>query len=412
MPSTFPVPSLSQGKLDTSIAAGSFSQVAHMGYDEDQPFTCLGWLQTAVLGQLKDLGGIDKNIVKEFDLRGRRLNTSMISAPASSSFTHVAHMGYNETEGFSSTGVDPSWTAALGQLEAPDTEKTPMPGGFDVGGAKLDESMITGPASNSFVHVAHMGYHESQGFTSTGVDPSWTDAFGRLEKSDADKPITTEEIDFSGGRLDKSAIAGPASDSFVHVAHVGYSENEGFTSTGVDASWMDALDHPEPRASATEDEETISQDIEVVEQPQQATTKAPENPKPLPPPSRRMHSTTGSTSSTSTPSRRTSHAPPTAPAPRSPRASHPMPRQVSHPPPPPRAPPRKPQARAPAPRPRPVLRAATAPPRPRPLPLVRVRPLPPPAPPRPLPPPLRLRPIPPPRLSPLRRPSLPPPRFT
>ncbi|KAJ6611192.1 hypothetical protein B0H10DRAFT_1651092, partial [Mycena sp. CBHHK59/15] len=63
-------------------------------------------------------------------------------------------------------------------------------------GGKIDKSMISGPASGSFVHVAHMGYDEDQGFTSTGVDPSWTAFLGQLENSGIDKKIIAQEMDF------------------------------------------------------------------------------------------------------------------------------------------------------------------------------------------------------------------------
>src|SRR5436853_5914754 len=40
-------------------------------------------------------------------------------------------------------------------------------------GGKIDKSMILGPKLGTFVHVAHMSYDADSGFTSTGVDPSW-----------------------------------------------------------------------------------------------------------------------------------------------------------------------------------------------------------------------------------------------
>jgi neural Wiskott-Aldrich syndrome protein len=41
-------------------------------------------------------------------------------------------------------------------------------------GGNIDKSMISRPQEDGFVHVAHMGYAPDSGFTSTGVDPSWT----------------------------------------------------------------------------------------------------------------------------------------------------------------------------------------------------------------------------------------------
>ncbi|KAJ7289734.1 hypothetical protein C8J57DRAFT_1430281 [Mycena rebaudengoi] len=63
-------------------------------------------------------------------------------------------------------------------------------------GGNIDNGMILGPATGSFVHVAHMGYDDDQGFTSTGVDPSWTAFLGQLKNSGIDKTIIAQEMDF------------------------------------------------------------------------------------------------------------------------------------------------------------------------------------------------------------------------
>ncbi|SJL09219.1 uncharacterized protein ARMOST_12595 [Armillaria ostoyae] len=63
-------------------------------------------------------------------------------------------------------------------------------------GGKIDKSMISGPTSGSFVHVARMGYDSESGFTSKGVDPSWTAFLGQLENSGIDKEMIAKEMDF------------------------------------------------------------------------------------------------------------------------------------------------------------------------------------------------------------------------
>ncbi|TRM59012.1 hypothetical protein BD626DRAFT_409712 [Schizophyllum amplum] len=63
-------------------------------------------------------------------------------------------------------------------------------------GGKIDKSMISGPASGSFIHVAHMGYDAEKGFTSKGVDPSWTTFLGQLEGSGVDRETIAREMDF------------------------------------------------------------------------------------------------------------------------------------------------------------------------------------------------------------------------
>ncbi|EJT99601.1 PH domain-like protein, partial [Dacryopinax primogenitus] len=46
--------------------------------------------------------------------KGGKIDKSMISAPTE--FKHLAHMGYDTQKGYSSTGVDPSWTTLLETL--------------------------------------------------------------------------------------------------------------------------------------------------------------------------------------------------------------------------------------------------------------------------------------------------------
>lgn len=45
---------------------------------------------------------------------------------------------------------------------------------------KLDKAAISAPKSESFQHVAHMGYDSEKGFTSIGVDPSWQTLLDQL----------------------------------------------------------------------------------------------------------------------------------------------------------------------------------------------------------------------------------------
>jgi len=54
--------------------------------------------------------------IKSISKGGGNINKSMISHPKEGGFVHVAHMGYNADSGFTSTGVDPSWTALLESL--------------------------------------------------------------------------------------------------------------------------------------------------------------------------------------------------------------------------------------------------------------------------------------------------------
>ncbi|KAF8066732.1 hypothetical protein FPV67DRAFT_1367468, partial [Lyophyllum atratum] len=65
-----------------------------------------------------------------------------------------------------------------------------------VKGGKIDKSLISGPTAGSFVHLGHMGYDAEQGFTSTGVDPSWTALLGSLEGSGISKEVLAKDMEF------------------------------------------------------------------------------------------------------------------------------------------------------------------------------------------------------------------------
>ncbi|KAF7369009.1 Proline-rich protein LAS17 [Mycena venus] len=141
--------------------------------------------------------------------------------------------------------------------------------------SKIDKSKISGPASSSFVHVGHVGYNEDEGYTSTGVDPAWT---GQLENSGVDNQAAVQEIDFKGAKVDKSLISSPASGSFTHVAHIDYDEAHGFTSTGVDPSWNASIDQLAKDPGV--DKKVVSQENDhmiVPEHPQQAAATAEPN---------------------------------------------------------------------------------------------------------------------------------------
>ncbi|KAF9788439.1 actin regulatory protein [Thelephora terrestris] len=63
-------------------------------------------------------------------------------------------------------------------------------------GGKIDKSMISAPTAGSFKHVAHMGYDSEKGFTSTNVDPSWTAFLSGLESSGVAKEVIEQNMDF------------------------------------------------------------------------------------------------------------------------------------------------------------------------------------------------------------------------
>ncbi|KAJ6466989.1 hypothetical protein C8R45DRAFT_482495 [Mycena sanguinolenta] len=333
--------------------------------------------------------------------RVRKLNKSMISRPASESLVHVAHIGYDQEQGFTSTILSPS---VLGQLEDLDIE-TKITKEIDFEGGTFAKP-ISSPVTDSLVHVAHIGHDEHQGFTSTGVDSSCTDALSQREDASIGKENTTpSQIQIN--ELEKSMISGPATNSFVHVAHMGYNENRDFTSTNVDRLWIDALGHPEASAieeNSTEDGDSIAATVAV-------TPTVPKELQPLRTSPRRMHSTASTSASVTSRSRSLQARP--ASAPPRPHTAQSRPHQVLRSPSRPPLP--RPQTTSNArplrlPPPRPPPRVATAPPRPLP-PLF--RPTPRVAAPRPPPHQIHFRPLPrsaPPRPLPLHRPSFAPPR--
>ncbi|THG93258.1 hypothetical protein EW026_g7936 [Hermanssonia centrifuga] len=63
-------------------------------------------------------------------------------------------------------------------------------------GGKIDKSMISGPTQGSFIHVAHMGYDAERGFTSSNVDPSWQALLTSLETQGVEREILEKDMDF------------------------------------------------------------------------------------------------------------------------------------------------------------------------------------------------------------------------
>ncbi|KAH9965310.1 hypothetical protein BC827DRAFT_1355591 [Russula dissimulans] len=63
-------------------------------------------------------------------------------------------------------------------------------------GGTIDKSLISAPTAGSFIHVAHMGYDAEKGFTSSGVDPSWMAFLNDLERHGIDEAVIAENMDF------------------------------------------------------------------------------------------------------------------------------------------------------------------------------------------------------------------------
>ena len=60
----------------------------------------------------------------------------------------------------------------------------------------MDKSLISGPTAGSFVHVEHMRYDAEKGLTSSGVDPSWLAFLGDFFQSyDVDEAVIAQNMD-------------------------------------------------------------------------------------------------------------------------------------------------------------------------------------------------------------------------
>ncbi|KAJ7678567.1 hypothetical protein B0H14DRAFT_971841 [Mycena olivaceomarginata] len=104
------------------------------------------------------------------------------------------------------------WKKVMTKKEAKSKPASEMKKKATTGG-KIDKGMILGPAPGSFVHVVHMGYNEDQGFTSTGIDPSWTTFLGQLENSGIDKNTIAQEMEFIKSFVRKHPQQAPAKEA-------------------------------------------------------------------------------------------------------------------------------------------------------------------------------------------------------
>ncbi|KAH8090702.1 hypothetical protein HD553DRAFT_330360 [Filobasidium floriforme] len=81
---------------------------------------------------------------------------------------------------------------------------------------KIDKSAISAPKSESFQHVAHMGYDNEKGFTSVGVDPSWQNLLDQLGMQGVSAEQIQENEQFikdfvaQQGGIEKAAVKKPA----------------------------------------------------------------------------------------------------------------------------------------------------------------------------------------------------------
>ncbi|KAG9048782.1 hypothetical protein FS837_012069 [Tulasnella sp. UAMH 9824] len=244
---------------------------------------------------------------------------------------------------------------------------------------KIDKSMISAPSN--FKHVAHMGWSEDTGFSSRGVDESWNNLVGGLERFG----ITEKQL----------------------------KGNEEFIQQFVEKAKAEGLDAANKAYGVPGAGEGISKPIVPAQAPppaSPATSKAKK--KPPPPPVRpRGHGKSESLASIDSPA-----PPPSAPpVVQHPVVHHPITPAAAPPPPPPPAPRTVPPPAAPTPPPPPPppARGAPAGPPPPPPPAPRVQPPPVSVPPPPPPPPIRgpapPPPPPPPPPAPTTAPPPPPP---
>ncbi|KIJ62262.1 hypothetical protein HYDPIDRAFT_30526, partial [Hydnomerulius pinastri MD-312] len=195
-----------------------------------------------------------------------------------------------------------------------------------------------------------------------------------------------------GGKIDKSMISGPTAGSFKHVAHMGFDEEKGFTSTNVDPSWLAFLDGLKSQGVS---DDLIKENMDFIKgfirDAQQAEQTVVVKKKPPPPPARKVghgpSSSVASTNGDSAPAPPPSRAPiprppppqqpprPTSVAPPPPpqRGSPPVPAPPARPPPPARTnvpppPPTRPVSSTPPPPPPPPARTSNPPPAPPPAP--------------------------------------------
>ncbi|KAF8154607.1 hypothetical protein B0H34DRAFT_772279 [Crassisporium funariophilum] len=137
------------------------------------------------------------------------------------------------------------------------------------------------------------------------------DPKGAKARSDKKKKVA------KGGKIDKSMISGPKTGSFRHVAHMGYDAESGFSSKGVDPSWTALLDDLEGSGVGKDDIARNMEFIKTFVREYTEETvapKKPKKPKPPPPPSRSRHTANDSNGSTSSPISATPHAPPPPPS--------------------------------------------------------------------------------------------------
>ncbi|KAG1732866.1 uncharacterized protein EDB91DRAFT_1348948 [Suillus paluster] len=115
-------------------------------------------------------------------------------------------------------------------------------------GGRIDrsKSMIPGPTACSFVHVAHMGYDADKGFTFTNVDPSWTAFLSELEGSGISREVIESNMDYIKGFVRDAQSAAPP--AIKRPPPLLASRNRGHTQQGSVASSVNGDYAPASRA--------------------------------------------------------------------------------------------------------------------------------------------------------------------
>ncbi|KAK7050289.1 hypothetical protein R3P38DRAFT_3173421 [Favolaschia claudopus] len=199
------VPVKARKKFDKSMISSpttmSFSHLAHVVYDEEK-----GLVSSGVESPLFDQESNERDVIPEDPRRRRRLSSdsirSRMSSPTSPSlFSQLANgTSYEDEKGDSEAKV-----ASLTELD------------------RMDRSSVLMPTSSPYRAFTR---RES----SADEAPSYFDPFAGPEH-----PSHPHSVEIRTGRptsIDKSAVSSPHPDSFLHVAHMGHNTAKGIASTG------------------------------------------------------------------------------------------------------------------------------------------------------------------------------------
>ncbi|KAK7050277.1 pyridoxal-dependent decarboxylase [Favolaschia claudopus] len=218
-----PVPVKPRNKLDKSMISSpaSFSHLAHVVYDEEKRLVSSGVDSPLFDQELKERDSMSEEIGRRRRLSSDSIRSRMSSPTSPSLFSQLANGSLYENE----KSCSELRVASLTELD------------------RMDRSSVPMPTSSPYRAFTRRDSNADEA-------PSYFDPFADPEHPS--HPHSVEARMDMPTSIDKSAISSPSPASFLHVAHMGHNTAKGIASTGfTQGSLAELFDRPRSRTESS-----------------------------------------------------------------------------------------------------------------------------------------------------------------